>query len=61
VEYADGEAELRHDHFMAKVPKVLGETVAPNFPGYYKASNGKQNPMYTFPKREAWPLPSTPP
>ena len=49
----DGESELRHDHFMAKVPQVLGGAVAPNFRGYYKASNGKQNPMYTFPKREA--------
>ena len=25
-----GESELRHDHFMAKVPKVLGEA-APKF------------------------------
>lgn len=49
----EGESELRHDHFMAKVPQVLGETVAPNFRGYYKAMNGKQNPMYRFPKREA--------
>lgn len=49
----EGEAELRHDHFMAKVPLVLGETVAPNFRGYYKASNGKQNPCYIFQKREA--------
>lgn len=49
----EGESELRHDHFMAKVPQVLGETVAPNFRDYYKASNGKQNPMFRFPKREA--------
>ena len=35
------------------MPQVLGEAVAGNFSGYYKASNGKQNPMYTFPKREA--------
>lgn len=47
------EAELRHDHFMAKVPKVLGEEVAPKFRDYYRASNGKQNPMYRLPKREA--------
>ena len=46
-------AELRHDDFLRKVPKVLGEEVARNFAGYYKASNGKQNPMYSFPKREA--------
>lgn len=49
----EGEAELRHDHFMAKVPQVLGVEVAPIFRGYYKAVNGKQNPMYRFPKREA--------
>lgn len=49
----EGETELRHDHFMAKVPKVLGEEVAPNFRAYYTASNGKQNPCYHFPKREA--------
>lgn len=49
----DGEPELRHDHFMAKVPKVLGEGVAPNFRGYYTAGNGKKNPCYHLPKREA--------
>jgi hypothetical protein len=35
---------------MAKVPQVLGDGVALKFKGYYKASNGKQNQMYTFPK-----------
>ncbi|CAK0780824.1 anti-repressor protein [Gammaproteobacteria bacterium] len=49
----EGDSELRHDHFMAKVPKVLGEEVAPNFRAYYTASNGKQNPCYRLPKREA--------
>ena len=49
----EGEAVLRHDNFMAKVPVVLGETVALNFQGYYTASNGKRNPCYRFPKREA--------
>lgn len=49
----EGESELRHDDFLRKVPKVLSEAVARNFTGYYKASNGKQNPMYRFPKREA--------
>ncbi|WP_257285996.1 Rha family transcriptional regulator [Endozoicomonas sp. SESOKO1] len=44
---------VRHDHFMAKVLKVLGEEVAPNFRGYYIATNGKQNPCYHLPEREA--------
>lgn len=52
----DGESELRHDHFMAKVPKVLGE-VAPKFSGTSFYVNGAGNkvprPIYTFPKREA--------
>jgi hypothetical protein len=47
---------LRHDHFMAKVPKVLGET-APKFFGtdQYTKGNGavQSRPIYTFPKREA--------
>lgn len=49
----EGEAVLAHSDFLKKVPQVLGETVAGNFSCYYKASNGKQNPMYNFPKREA--------
>ena len=47
-----GAAELAHSDFLKKVPMVLGE-VAGNFSSYYTASNGKQNPCYTFPKREA--------
>lgn len=50
---AEGDAVLAHSDFLKKVPQVLGEKVAGNFSGYYKATNGKQNPMYTFPKREA--------
>ncbi|MDP3537431.1 MAG: hypothetical protein Q8S26_01870 [Azonexus sp.] len=46
-------AGLEHADFLKKVPIVLGVSVAGNFSGYYKARNGKQNPMYTFPKREA--------
>lgn len=49
----DGEAVLAHSDFLKKVPQVLGAGVAGNFSCYYKASNGKQNPMYAFPKREA--------
>lgn len=48
----DFAAELAHSDFLKKVPQVLGE-VAGNFSSYYIASNGKQNPCYKFPKREA--------
>jgi len=49
---ADFKAELAHSDFLKKVEKVLGE-VAGNFSGYYVASNGKKNPCYYLPKREA--------
>ena len=52
----DGEAELRHDHFMAKVPKVLGD-MSPKFLGIIEKAmpNGgtRSQPCYRFPKREA--------
>lgn len=48
-----GFAKLEHSDFLKKVLEVLGESVAGNFSGYYTALNGKQNPSYTFPKREA--------
>ncbi|OBU53824.1 hypothetical protein [Stenotrophomonas maltophilia] len=48
-----GYAELTHADFLKKVPEVLGSEVAGNFSGKYTASNGKANPMYVFPKREA--------
>ena len=37
--------ELRHDHFMAKVPQVLGEKAAPKFLGtdIYTDKQEKQN------------------
>jgi hypothetical protein len=48
---------LRHDHFMAKVPKVLGEILAPKLLGTSNYLNGAGNsvprPIYHFPKREA--------
>lgn len=47
------EPELRHDHFMAKVPKVLGEEDAPKFRGIYQDAYGREKPCYRFPKREA--------
>lgn len=51
-----GHAELRHDHFMDKVPEVLGEA-APKFLGtdFYTNGTGAQveRKVYIFPKREA--------
>lgn len=50
------EAELRHDHFMAKVPKVLGDA-APKFSGTVKrpqpTGGFRDYPCYILPKREA--------
>lgn len=47
---------LRHDHFMAKVPKVLGEA-APKFVGTDLYANGTggmiERDIYRFPKRES--------
>ncbi|MHC8408319.1 Rha family transcriptional regulator [Pseudomonas sp. TMB3-21] len=52
----EGQPELRHDHFMAKVPRVIGKA-APNFLGtdsYANGSGGKVvRRIYIFPKREA--------
>jgi hypothetical protein len=49
----DGEAELRHDHFMAKVPKVLGKEAAPKFRDTYIGKDNTERPCYHLPKREA--------
>ena len=53
----EGEVELRHDNFMAKVPKVLGEEAAPKFLGAAFYTNGTgakvERKVYNFPKREA--------
>ena len=51
-----GYAELRHDHFMVKVPEVIGEEAAPKFLGtaFYTANGAqKERAIYRFPKREA--------
>ena len=45
--------QLRHDSFMAKVPKVIGENQSPKFIGDYKDAKGRTYPCYHFPKREA--------
>ena len=49
----EGAVELRHDNFMAKVPKVLGEDQSPKFLGDYTDSKGRTYKCYNFPKREA--------
>ena len=53
---AEYDAELRHDNFMAKVPKVLGDA-APKFLGTAIYTNGTgakiKRQVYNFPKREA--------
>lgn len=45
--------KLRHDSFMAKVPKVLGEIQSPKFFGDYIDGKGRAQSCYNFPKREA--------
>lgn len=55
AERDDKQSKLRHDHFMAKVPKVLGDA-APDFLGTNEyVANGvtHQRRIYNFPKREA--------
>ena len=53
----EGDSELRHDNFMAKVPQVLGEKDAPKFLGtsFYVGNGAAQleRKIYNFPKREA--------
>lgn len=46
-------AELRHDSFMAKAPKVLGGGVQNFLDTYRNDQNGQEYPCYRFPKREA--------
>ena len=46
--------KLRHDNFMNKVPKVLGENQSPKFLGDYLDYKGRTQPCYNFPKREAF-------
>lgn len=52
-ERKEGESELRHDHFMDKVVKVVGEVRAPIFRGTYLDVQNKERPCYKLPKREA--------
>ena len=48
----EGEAELRHSDFLAKVPNVLGGGER-NFSSTYRDVQNKERPCYIFPKREA--------
>lgn len=48
----EGKAELRHDTFLAKVEKVLGEAHQ-NFLGTYKDRSNRESKCYHLPKREA--------
>lgn len=52
-----GYTPLRHDNFMSKVPRVIGETLAPKFLGSNTFTNGKggtqTQSIYRLPKREA--------
>ena len=50
---SEGEAELRHRDFCAKVPKVLGEEMCEKFRASFKDAYGRDQPGYRFPKREA--------
>ena len=43
---------LRHDHFMAKVPRVLKKD-APNFRDIYRDAQNRNQDCYRFPKRES--------
>lgn len=45
--------QLRHSDFLVKVHLVLGEEYSEKFRSTYLADNGKTNPCYRFPKREA--------
>jgi hypothetical protein len=53
----DGSALLRHDHFMVKVPTVIGEKMAPKFLGTNKYVSGKggerDRAVYNLPRTEA--------
>ena len=49
----DDDAVLRHSDFLAKVTKVIGFEYSEKFRSTYTAENGKENPCYRFPKREA--------
>ncbi len=49
----EGEAELLHKNFFAKVPQVLGEETSAKFLADLPDSYGRPRKGYRFPKREA--------
>ena len=52
VRAEEGKSILRHDTLLRTIKDELGE-VAHKFVGYYVADNGKENPCYHLPEREA--------
>lgn len=50
---AEGEPELLHKNFLAKVPQVLGEETSAKFLADLPDSYGRPRRGYRFPKREA--------
>jgi hypothetical protein len=48
-----GEAELLHKHFLAKVPQVLGVETSAKFSANLPDVYGRDRRGYHFPKREA--------
>jgi len=52
-----GEAMVCHDNFMAKVPKIIGEIMAPEFLGTIKYASGTgglhDQKVYNLPRTEA--------
>lgn len=50
---AEGEPELLHKNFIAKVPQVLGEETSAKFLADLPDSYGRPRRGYRFPKREA--------
>lgn len=53
IQRGEGEAELRHRDFTAKVPRVLGEEMSGKFRTSLKDAYSRDQPGYSFPKREA--------
>lgn len=49
----EGEAELLHKNFLAKVPVVLGEDTSAKFSADLPDAYGRPRKGYKFPKREA--------
>jgi hypothetical protein len=53
VRIEEGRKQIRHNDFMAKMLKVLGEEAARNFSHSYIGKDGTTRPCYALPKRES--------